>query len=134
MKTQIIALATLVMISWCAQAHQFHSENVCSTQIQGLCVHLGYNSEPVINQSAEFMVHFESQTGLDMQKIESVSIDLWMPDHGHGSSPVQVRRLNSDHFLLSDAWFVMPGLWQIRINVSFDGQQDQLLVPIEILK
>lgn len=50
----------------------------------------------------------------------NTKIFLWMPEMGHGSSPIQVSRLGSGLYDLSQIYFIMPGLWQLKIQL-FDG-------------
>ncbi len=54
---------------------------------------------------------------------QEISIDLWMPDHGHGSYPVKIKKLSIGRYLVSDIFFVMPGKWQVRIDLRKDGEQ-----------
>lgn len=45
-----------------------------------------------------------------------IHIYFWMPEHGHGSSPV---RITGDHgqYQIEDVFFIMPGNWDLHIQL-----------------
>ncbi len=45
-------------------------------------------------------------------------IFLWMPDMGHGSSPITVKKLGTGVYDLSQIYFIMDGLWQLRLQLN----------------
>lgn len=49
-------------------------------------------------------------------------IFLWMPEMGHGSSPITIKKLGTGLYELSDIYFIMDGLWQMRIQVINNGE------------
>jgi hypothetical protein len=53
---------------------------------------------------------------LDIQ--DSVNVVLWMPDMNHGSSPVEVARLDVGTYRASEVYFVMPGTWEIKFQIK----------------
>jgi hypothetical protein len=46
------------------------------------------------------------------------SIYLWMPSMNHGSSPITITRLSPGVYKLTDIYFIMDGLWQLRIQLK----------------
>ena len=52
----------------------------------------------------------------------SISVQPFMPDHGHGSpSPAVVESLGEGRYRLSPLNFSMPGLWEVRLGVTPAG-------------
>lgn len=43
---------------------------------------------------------------------------LWMPDMGHGSSPIEIQKLNSTTYSLTELAFIMPGFWVLHIELK----------------
>ncbi len=59
-----------------------------------------------------------------------LSVLLWMPEHGHGSSPVQIRRLDLGVYSISEVYFIMPGHWIVRVILKDpDGGDERGEVP-----
>lgn len=45
---------------------------------------------------------------------------LWMPEHGHGSSPTRLLPVREGCTLIERMSFVMGGSWEIRVRLSDD--------------
>ncbi len=49
----------------------------------------------------------------------SLTVEPWMPHHGHGSSAVpQVEADGNGNYLVRDVVFTMPGDWELRIQIT----------------
>jgi YtkA-like len=60
-------------------------------------------------------------------------ITLWMPSMGHGSSPVKIQKLSNGKFRAYNIFFVMPGDWDIRIQIKNNsGEVDDAVQKISI--
>lgn len=46
------------------------------------------------------------------------AVILWMPEMGHGSVPTKVERVDQGSYRVSNVFFVMPGTWEIRIQIK----------------
>lgn len=53
---------------------------------------------------------------------EDLVVFIWMPDMGHGSSPVKVDRLSQGVYRISNVYFLMGGRWDIHIQLK-QGEQ-----------
>jgi len=52
----------------------------------------------------------------------TISIQPFMPDHGHGSpSPASAESLAGGRYKLSPLNFSMPGLWEVRLGITPAG-------------
>ena len=65
---------------------------------------------PFVNTESEFQMAFNEKPNFNLQ------VDLYMPEMGHGSAPVQIIPLDDTHFAVKKVYFIMHGLWQIRIK------------------
>lgn len=60
-----------------------------------------------------------------------VAVVLWMPDMGHGSSPVAVERVDVGTFRATKVFFPMRGNWEIRFQMKAGSDvKDQAVVAI----
>jgi len=46
------------------------------------------------------------------------TLSPWMPDHGHGTSPVIVKRLEKGIYFFSEIFFIMPGFWEMQLDMG----------------
>jgi hypothetical protein len=64
-------------------------------------------------------------------RIESIKrVKLWMPEHGHGSTPTQVGPVTEGCRIISKVNFTMPGEWAVRVELV-DGDTGAFLVDVE---
>lgn len=63
----------------------------------------------------------------------ALSVEPWMPAHGHGSShaPV-VEELGGGKYRASQIELSMPGAWELRIGVSAGESADSFLLEVEV--
>ncbi len=116
-----------------AEAHPYHTPNVCSTTAPEVCAHLGFKAEPSASSVQEFMLHFMPESSVDVKEIANVTVSLWMemgPD-SHGSSPVTITQGNDVHYMVKDVYFLMPGIWQVKIGFEYKGTAHQIVIPVE---
>lgn len=114
---------------------QFHS---------GICVSLEWETQPADDSFGSFIFKTFRQTepggevGNDNTPIfedlgNRVSVLLWMPSMGHGSSPVRVERLEPGVYRASQVYFSMRGSWEIRFQIKEENKLvDQANYAIEI--
>ena len=58
----------------------------------------------------------------------TVSVQPWMPAHGHGTSIVpSVMPMGSGAYEIDDVYLYMAGTWQVRI--AFSGTESDTAVP-----
>lgn len=59
----------------------------------------------------------------------ALSAELWMPSMGHGSSPVEIQQVGPLHWLVSEAYFIMSGHWQVKMKLTLpNGTFDEVVV------
>lgn len=130
-KFSSLMFVAVLAISQISSAHKFKTEDYCSTTERSVCAHLGYNSEFTTSAAAKFMFH---ATGEKAPLMENVQIYLWMPEMDHGSSAPTVEFVGKEHYLVSEAYFLMTGLWEVRADFTVEGVSHQIKIPLNILK
>lgn len=64
---------------------------------------------------------------------ENLHIYLWMPDMGHGSSPVKIKRIAPGEYEVSSVYFIMGGKWQIFFQLTKEGKViDEVSIPLTL--
>ncbi len=110
-----------------------------------LCAQLNWVKQPSGDETGDFELRFWSldggtATGPFVDPALTVSVKLWMPSMGHGSSPVKVSRLLDQHgqprageFTATGVYFVMPGAWEIHVQLK-EGSRvvEEVILPIDI--
>jgi len=54
----------------------------------------------------------------EISPIHELSVFLWMPSMGHGSSPVNIEEIRPGKFKVSQIYFIMPGSWEIKFQLK----------------
>lgn len=103
-----------------------------------LCASLEWTQGPQSSSESEFIVKFwdhktSSATGPFQDPPQTLSVILWMPSMGHGSSPVKIEKLQDGVFRVRRAFFIMPGDWEIRFflknqNTILDQTEFKLVI------
>lgn len=82
---------------------------------------------PPLNQIHTWTLHIETADG---QPVEGATIlvDGGMPQHGHGlpTNPQVTEDLGGGDYRLEGMRFQMPGFWEVRFNISANGQDDSI--------
>lgn len=130
MKLQLVALVLLVLVSLSAfsQADD-HSANVCSVKDQTVCGHIGHMTGMKSDSEAQFVAHLEIPSDI---QVTDLTLKLWMPDMGHGSSPVTLTAFGVNKYKVTQAFFIMPGTWEVRIAFKLEGVSHEINIPVEI--
>lgn len=104
--------------------------------VSGLCVELQWEVLPTEQDTGSFFLKFYHENAPDVAVVPAVgtvAVQLWMPSMGHGSSPTKIEKLPTDIYRVYDVFFVMPGEWDIRIQLK-DGKNvlDQVIQKFTI--
>jgi hypothetical protein len=124
-------LALFMLFSgFSAMADDNHSANVCSVKNAEVCAHLGHMTSFSSKAEVQFVAHIMVPQN---QQVSDIKIDLWMPDMGHGTSPVTVKQFAVNKYNVTKAFFVMSGLWLVRLKFSVGGEKHQIEIPVNIV-
>lgn len=90
----------------------------CALALQKInqCVSLTWIQASTDSQMGIFNLEFSEALTAEVKAV------LWMPSMGHGSRPTTVTRLSETRFQISNVAFIMPGEWEIRIQVKENNQ------------
>jgi YtkA-like len=89
--------------------------------------HISWTVGPVVEKESVMLVEFK--TGADHKPLDiksDLTVALFMPEHGHGSSPTKVEKVTgSSSFKVSKMYFTMPGKWEVRVTIkNEDGTKE----------
>lgn len=105
-----------------------------------LCGSMTWVKKPTRAEKGEFTLRFWNPelgtiNGPYIDPGHFVFVKLWMPEMGHGSSPVITRpALESGGavipgvFNVTDVYFVMPGEWEIITQLRQDGTSNSVIL------
>lgn len=85
-----------------------------------LCVKLTWETFPTESQFGSFIFTLSdlATDRLDLTSPNPISVVLWMPSMGHGSSPVSIETIAPGIYRAKKVFFNMKGDWEVRFNVG----------------
>lgn len=142
------AVIAALLVSACARPNYAPSDNTdqsgqgqkpgaCQARFtSGHCVSYEWEKMPTEDDFGSFIfkVFLEGDDGPMLVDLAgTMTVILWMPSMGHGSSPVEVRRLDVGTYRASDVFFTMRGDWDIRFHLK-DGSnvKDQAIISLTL--
>ena len=112
---------------------------VCAAHFAGKdCVAIAWEKMPTETAVGSFVFKITRSNLADATPVVEdlsgdITVSLWMPAMGHGSSPVQVQRLDIGTYRATEVFFTMKGEWEIRIQLKArDEVKDQAIIPITL--
>ncbi len=100
-----------------------------------LCGQILWEKVPTESEMGSFLLKFHLQSSPKelIDPSYTVQVVLWMPSMGHGSSPVKIQKIETGVYRIYNVFFIMPGEWEIRIQLK-DGANviDQAVQKINI--
>lgn len=109
-----------------------HSATICSAKQITVCAHLKYLTAIDSSNEGQFIVHVMT---VDGSIATDLSANLWMQmgGHGHGSAPLNISATDEiNHFNVTNAWFVMPGTWLVRLEFKIGTEVHNIEIPVEV--
>lgn len=102
---------------------------------ENLCLLTEWVTRPTESSFGEMLLTFVDPADPDraIDPTATPAIVLWMPSMGHGSSPVDVERIDVGRFRASQIFFIMSGPWDLRYQLkSGSDVVDETIQPITI--
>ena len=123
-KSKILHLAILAYFTF--NAAQVFAGTITATSQQGLAVTMTFETDTITSDTttAVFCLADASRPAVAVQ-----SAKLWMPEHGHGSSPTTLVASGTHCTNISGINFVMNGKWEIRIKLAGG---DAVAFPVDV--
>lgn len=104
----------------------------------GLCLNWYWELKPTSSKMGSlifktFRLNSFDLTPIEVDLAETPQVILWMPSMGHGSTPTQTERLDVGTYRAKNVFFIMPGEWDIEIQIK-NGTEvtDESVVSLEI--
>ena len=93
----------------------------------GLCASLTWNTALSSDAENSATLRFwdkatGSASGPYRDADGEVAMMLWMPAMGHGSSPIKISPLGDGVYSASQIYFIMPGSWEVRVQIKKNHQ------------
>jgi hypothetical protein len=100
-------------------------------------IHAHFNWTVGPQAESESMMLVSFKTGTDHKPLDiksKLSVILFMPDMGHGSSPTKVEKVpGTFDYKVSKMYFTMPGKWEVRVTLkNEDGTKETQTFSINI--
>lgn len=112
-----------------ALASDDHTDNICTSSAPQICAHLGHFTKLNSSDEVQFITHIMAPQN---EQVNNISVDLWMPSMGHGSSPVTITQVGVNKYQIQQAYFIMPGQWLVRVRFGLAGVSYQLNIPVNV--
>lgn len=132
---KVLILSAVLFASATATAHEGKECPLYFAQ-SDLCASLEFTQAPNQYDESKFLVkiyqHGSTAESPVMADPTEFKVDLWMEmgNHGgHGTAPVKIVKQDLGIYFVSEAYFVMPGRWLVR--VSIDGERRNLNVDVK---
>ena len=104
-----------------------HTADFCSSTDKKVCAHIGHMTGMKTKGEAEFVVDI-----LLPKEVSNFKVDLWMPEHNHGTTPVAVSPYKKNKFKIKKAVFTMTGKWHARLSFDKDNTTHKIEIPLAI--
>lgn len=104
----------------------------------GYCVLTAWEKIPTSKEPGILTLKIVRANALDDSPVvvdlaSTPAVILWMPEMGHGSVPTKVERIDQGSYRVSNVFFVMPGKWEIRIQIkNGDLVQDEAILDFTL--
>lgn len=111
-------------------------DNEATSQVESEDGHFqtSFTHEPTTPQTGDAELQFELfDTAGDVVADASISVEPWMPAHGHGSPETpEVMEMSAGHYHVTNIVYSMPGTWELRIDVDTGEVSDRFVVTYEV--
>ncbi len=127
------SLLTLILLTFvpAAQAHPSHTHLVFANGT--LHAHAQWTQGPKV--AIESIVELAFKNGADHSSVDApgpIEVSLWMTQHGHGSSPTEIRQMVDDKgqpilgvYQISKVYFTMGGEWEVLVKLTYPDKSQE---------
>lgn len=75
-----------------------------------------------VQPSLDELSAFEIELDAPLEEGQTLEAYIWMPDMGHGSSPIIINSSTPKKYEFTELAFIMPGLWVLHIEIFKDNK------------
>ncbi|WP_081653487.1 FixH family protein [Bacteriovorax sp. DB6_IX] len=92
-----------------------------------------YSATVALYENNSINIIFLNSVGELTDPEYSLHLKLWMPDHGHGSFPIEITKVQDGVYKADKIFFTMPGYWDLHLQLK-DGESvvEEVLWPITL--
>lgn len=95
------------------------SQQSCLALTEEVCAELSWKVGPSTKVENKALLLFKNIRTKEIVSVTSgLQAYLWMPGMGHGSSPIRIDYLDEGVVMLSTIHFIMPGEWELRLQLQ----------------
>lgn len=134
-------LAALLPVTGFSFEAQQQKQAQCPIEFKkvGQCASIEWRVAPKLEAFAEATLKFWSKKDgspngpFENPQGKQFAMSLWMPEHGHGSSPIRLTLRETGIIDATKIYFSMAGLWDLKIQMK-NGTQvlDQAALPLNV--
>lgn len=116
---KIIILAFILLLAGCGKPPFMNKLEKVSNEFSSVFPYedIEFTLTWIVPPTLSELSSLEISLNKPMEEGISLNAYLWMPDMGHGSSPIEIKKLNSTSYSLNELAFIMPGLWVLHIEL-----------------
>ena len=105
----------------------------------GLIAETSWQVMPTTSKETKMLVQFSDERGQPVEADAKFSVELYMPQMGHGSGPTALERIldaNDDItpglFRVKNMWFMMKGFWEVRLTLKKGAVTETLVQEVTL--
>jgi hypothetical protein len=116
---KIVLFIFVFALMGCGKSPLFNKVDKVGNPIAGqIMIEEGYSLKWIVAPTLDDLSSAEISLKEPLAPTMKLHAYLWMPDMGHGSSPIEIKQLNATDFVISELAFIMPGLWVLHLEIS----------------
>lgn len=117
---KIIILLSLTLFASCGKSPLFNKVEKAAGSIVAISnsFSLKWTTPPSLSELGVFELTLSSP----LKTTQTINAYIWMPDMGHGSSPIEIKQVSELQYIFSEVAFIMPGLWVLHIEILENNQ------------
>ena len=94
---------------------------------------IGFSLSWIVAPSLDELSAFDLTLEKELKPGQSITAYIWMPEMGHGSSPIEIKILASTEIQFTELAFIMPGFWVLHLEIIENNKViDQWQSPITL--
>ncbi len=127
---KLLFLLTLVISQIALAAEEPDLE---MTTANGYRLHIHSQLQPLgINQIHSWLLELSNSAGAVSDA--SISVEGGMPEHNHGlpTQPQVTEEIEPGVYLIEGIRFHMPGPWQMRFTIQFNGTETEAVLDFQL--
>ena len=98
----------------------------------GLAADVEWVAGPTVGDESVLKIAWTDARSGERVDPASFRVSLWMPHHGHGSSPTRIEQISSGVYRVREMYFTMDGEWEVRIRIKKADSSEEKVLTVEL--